>query len=65
MPQMLGKEVAERILAFRPDIRVLYMSGYAQPVLASQGTLAEGVSLIEKPFSERELLTKTREVLDA
>jgi PAS domain S-box-containing protein len=64
MPQMLGKEVAERVLAFRPDIRVLYMSGYAQPVLASQGTLAEGVSLIEKPFSERELLTKTREVLD-
>jgi hypothetical protein len=41
------------------------MSGYAQPVLASQGTLAEGVSLIEKPFTERQLLTKTREVLDA
>jgi len=61
---MLGEEVAERVLAFRPDIRVLYMSGYAQPVLASQGTLVEGVSLIEKPFSERELLTKTREVLD-
>jgi CheY-like chemotaxis protein len=65
MPHMLGKEVAARIVAIRPGIRVLYMSGYAQPVLASQGTLAEGVSLIEKPFTEEQLLAKTREVLDA
>jgi CheY-like chemotaxis protein len=65
MPQMLGKEVAERIAAARPGIRVLYMSGYAQPVLASQGTLAEGVSLVEKPFSATVLLAKVREVLDA
>jgi len=65
MPQMLGKEVAERIIALRPGIRVLYMSGYAQPVLASNGTLSEGVSLIEKPFSAFELLAKAREVLDA
>jgi PAS domain S-box-containing protein len=65
MPHMLGMEVAERITAIRPAIRVLYMSGYAQPVLASHGTLAEGVSLIEKPFSAIELLTKTRDILDA
>jgi two-component system, cell cycle sensor histidine kinase and response regulator CckA len=63
MPQMLGKEVAERIRAVQPDIRVLYMSGYAQPVLASRGTLDEGVDLIEKPFSEPELLDKIDAVL--
>jgi hypothetical protein len=64
MPQMLGKEVAEKIRRLRPAIRVLYMSGYAHPVLASQGTLDPGVTLIEKPFSEPTLLDKVREVLD-
>jgi CheY-like chemotaxis protein len=64
MPQMLGKEVAERVHEIRPSIRVLYMSGYAQPVLASQGTLEEGVILVEKPFTEAALIAKVREVLD-
>jgi PAS domain S-box-containing protein len=65
MPHILGKEVAERMIARRAGIRVLYMSGYAQPVLAYQGTLAEGVMLVEKPFSEEVLLDKVREALDA
>jgi PAS domain S-box-containing protein len=64
MPRMLGKEVAERMRGICPHIRVLYMSGYAHPVLASQGTLDPGVTLIEKPFSEAILLEKVREVLD-
>ncbi len=63
MPGMLGKEVAERVCALRPGVRVLFMSGYAQPVLASQGTLDDGVVLVEKPFSERSLLEKIHEVL--
>jgi FixJ family two-component response regulator len=49
--------------AIQPDIRVLYMSGYAQPVLASEGTLGVGVLLLEKPFSETMLLDKVREAL--
>jgi hypothetical protein len=65
MPRMLGKELAERMRDRMPAMRVLFMSGYAQPVLASQGTLEEGVVLIEKPFTERGLLAKVREVLDA
>jgi PAS domain S-box-containing protein len=65
MPQMLGKEVADRIGAHRPGIRTLFMSGYAHPVLASQGTLDPGVTLIEKPFTEPALLDKIKEVLDA
>jgi CheY-like chemotaxis protein len=65
MPQMLGMEVALTVREVRPGIRVLFMSGYAQPVLASQGTLDEGVHLVEKPFSEAELITRVREVLDS
>ncbi|MHB8691215.1 MAG: response regulator [Solirubrobacteraceae bacterium] len=64
MPQMQGAEVVQRIRAARPQIRVLYMSGYAQQVLTAEGTLEHDVSLIEKPFTEHALLTKVREVLD-
>jgi hypothetical protein len=63
MPHMLGKDVAQQMQAVQPDIRVLYMSGYAQPVLASEGTLGAGVLLLEKPFSETMLLDKVREAL--
>ena len=65
MPRMLGKEVAERLRAVRSDTRVLYMSGYARPVLANTGTLDPGVTLLEKPFSEGALLAAVRQVLDA
>ncbi|WP_327004179.1 PAS domain S-box protein [Dactylosporangium sp. NBC_01737] len=64
MPKMLGKELAAAVLAARPDVRVLYMSGYAQPVLAERGTLDPGVRLVEKPFTEPDLLAHVREVLD-
>jgi PAS domain S-box-containing protein len=62
MPQMLGKEVATRIQEFRPGLPVLYMSGYARPVLGP--TLGEEIALLEKPFSEQLLLIKVRDVLD-
>jgi nitrogen-specific signal transduction histidine kinase/CheY-like chemotaxis protein len=65
MPHMLGKEVAERVLMIKPGAEVLYMSGYARPVLASQGRLEPGVALVEKPFSEAELLAKAGQVLNA
>jgi CheY-like chemotaxis protein len=65
MPHMLGKELAGRLRELRPGLRVLYMSGYAQPVLASQGTLDPGVILVEKPFSELALLDQVREVLES
>jgi PAS domain S-box-containing protein len=63
MPYMLGKEVAEKLREARPDIAVLFMSGYARPVLASQGRLEPGVALVEKPFSEADLLTRAGQVL--
>ena len=64
MPHMLGKEVAEQVLLIKPGAEVLYMSGYARPVLASQGRLEPGVALVEKPFSEADLLAKAGQVLN-
>ena len=64
MPQMLGKEVAEKMAAIKPGIEVLFMSGYARPVLASQGRLDPNVTLIEKPFSGADLLEKAGQVLN-
>ncbi|MEY2400347.1 MAG: hypothetical protein QOJ08_458 [Ilumatobacteraceae bacterium] len=63
MPHMLGKELAERIQSIRPGIPVLFMSGYAQPILASHGTVEDGVTLLEKPFTEAGLLVKVRALL--
>jgi hypothetical protein len=64
MPHMLGTELAAKIRELRPSARVLYMSGYAQPILASQGTLPPGLAIVEKPFSEPDLVQRVREVLD-
>jgi PAS domain S-box-containing protein len=65
MPQVLGKDVSEAVRAVRPETKVLYMSGYARPVLAGTGTLDAGVTLLEKPFSEAALLAAVRDALDA
>jgi CheY-like chemotaxis protein len=65
MPRMLGKEVAQQILALRPEARVMYMSGYAEPILGSGENLPKGMILLEKPFTEHSLLTKAREALGA
>jgi PAS domain S-box-containing protein len=64
MPHMLGKELAERAQDERPGLRVLFMSGYAQPVLGANGTLDPGVTLVQKPFSELVLLGKVRDALE-
>jgi DNA-binding NtrC family response regulator len=64
MPNMLGKEVAERMRTIKDGIKVLYMSGYAQPVLASQGRLDRDVHLVEKPFSADALIAKAGQILN-
>ena len=64
MPNMLGPELAEQLKADNPGIRVLFMSGHAQPALGTM-TLAPGTSLLQKPFMEDELLDKLHEVLTA
>ena len=64
MSKMLGKEVAERVRAMRPGIRVVFLSGYAESALSHKGILDPGIVLVEKPFSDVSLLTQIREVLD-
>ena len=64
MPRMLGKEVAMRIQAARePNVRVMFMSGYAQPVLDANANVPEGMVLLEKPFTEQGLPAKVRVAL--
>ena len=63
MPQMLGNEAADRIRAIYPGMKVLFMSGYTQGLLDTNGVLESGVNLIEKPFSEVSLLAKLREII--
>jgi PAS domain S-box-containing protein len=65
MPGMNGREMAEKIAAQRPDIRVLFMSGYTENVIAHDGLLDAGVNLLQKPFSLPTLKEKVRELLDA
>ena len=64
MPGMNGRELAERLTALRPGLRVLFISGYARDVIAKRGVLEERVDLLEKPFSRADLLRRIRRVLD-
>jgi PAS domain S-box-containing protein len=63
MPQMGGRELAAKLLEMRPEIKVLYMSGYTDDAIVHRGVIDEGASFIQKPFSPEELATKIREAL--
>ena len=65
MPNLSGRELATRLETLRPDIHVLFMSGYSGNVNAPPGVLDQGVHFIEKPFSAEELARKVRAVLGA
>jgi CheY-like chemotaxis protein len=64
MPGMSGHELAKRLTGRYPNLRVLYMSGYTYNVIAQGGTLEEGISFLQKPFTPQVLTQKVREVLD-
>jgi len=65
MPLVNGRQLAQRMTAAGPQMRVIYMSGYADDVIAYHGILDESTTLVQKPFSPAALLIKVREVLDA
>jgi hypothetical protein len=62
MPQMSGSDLADHMRASRPNIRVLFMSGYSHAILGDRHAVTEHI--LEKPFSERELTARLRAVLD-
>jgi PAS domain S-box-containing protein len=64
MPGFSGRELAKRLTGRYPNLRVLYMSGYTHNVIAQDGTLEEGISFLQKPFTPQVLAEKVREALD-
>jgi two-component system cell cycle sensor histidine kinase/response regulator CckA len=64
MPGISGLELATRLAPVRPDMRVLFMSGYPDEVIGHRGVLAEDVAFLQKPFSPEALAREVREVLD-
>jgi PAS domain S-box-containing protein len=65
MPGLSGRELADRLTAQRPGIRVLFMSGYPGDAVVQHGTLPSGSAFLQKPFSPDGLARKVRDVLDA
>ena len=64
MPRMSGRELAARVTTLRPDIRVLYSSGYAAAEIGEDGVLGEGINFLAKPYVPSRLADAVREVLD-
>jgi CheY-like chemotaxis protein len=64
MPEMTGRDLADRLTVLYPDIKLLFMSGYTADVIAHHGVLDDGVAFIQKPFSMGDLVKKLPEVLD-
>jgi len=65
MPGMTGRELANQLCPRRPEMRVLYMSGYTENAIGRNGTLDAGITLLQKPFTLLTLKAKVREVLNA
>jgi CheY-like chemotaxis protein len=63
MPGMTGKQLAERLLPLRPDMKVVYMSGYTADVLTRQGLSDSGTGYLQKPFTPQALAQKIRSSL--
>jgi two-component system, chemotaxis family, CheB/CheR fusion protein len=65
LPQMSGRELADRIAQQRPEVRVLFMTGHTEDAIVHHGVLEPGIALLQKPFTPPALVQKVRSVLDA
>ena len=64
MPAISGHQLVQCLTQLRPEMKILYISGYVDDPIVSYGVLAKAVPLLPKPFSEASLLRKVRDVLD-
>lgn len=65
MPEMNGRDLAERITSIYPDIKILYMSRYTADIISNHGILEEGMNYIQKPFTRKALGSSIIKVLDS
>jgi two-component system, cell cycle sensor histidine kinase and response regulator CckA len=65
LPQMNGRQIYEKLLTQTPKLKVLFMSGYTENIIAPHGVLEPGFQFVQKPFSLRDLARKVREALDS
>lgn len=63
MPEMTGKQLVERLQPLRPEMRVLFMSGYSAAVITDKGILEPSAAYLSKPFTPQVLAEKVRQVL--
>jgi CheY-like chemotaxis protein len=63
MPERGGRELADRLLALRPSLRVLFTSGYTDDDILRRGVLLPGTAFLQKPFTVDRIVEKVREVL--
>jgi CheY-like chemotaxis protein len=64
MPEMGGKELADRLRVLSPRTKVLFCSGYTEDAIVHDGSLEAGISFMQKPYTVAALANKVREVLD-
>lgn len=64
MPRLGGRELAQHLTTARPNVRVLFMSGYTPDTVLRQGIMRDGLAFVQKPFKGRDLLSNIRELLD-
>lgn len=65
MPNMNGKQLVERLRLLKPELKVIYMSGYEVSILAAGDKSGSNATFLQKPFRPAELSTKVREILES
>jgi len=65
MPEMNGRQLAEAAKTMKPDLKIIFMTGYSRNAIVHQGRLDPGVELIQKPIASDHLAATVRKVLDS